>query len=494
MWIVVQMKQLSKNHTLFLDLITCLSTTDAYGQMQKLVAPLGDGFENDRFGVAVDVWGATAIVGADWDNGAAGSNSGGAYAFKFSDGTWMLQRKLVPSNSTSSDGFGWSVGLHATTAVVSAPSAGPQSQGMAYVFEEIGGSWVETAILNPPDLTSGDVFGHQVSTHEGVIAVGAPHQANHTGAVYVFEKMGEAWEQTSKLLPLAGASSSFGKSVAVFESTILVVQQGLGNAVIYAKSSKWEQVATLSASDGAGFRRASLWGDCALIYGSGRGYVFERSGPEWVSGTETAVLSGSDNPPGFGSSVDMYDEVAFIGASSAAGATSSTGAAYMYVRPPGGWANATEDRKIYAEDGANADNFGSAVAVQGNSFIVGAYWGNDETGMNTGAAYVGKLLAVQDVSPSVGPIAGGNVVFVEGIGFTDSVRVFFGGLPSLETNVLNSTTVQATPPAYLPTIKLLVGGVAALVGGAPVVPATVAVTVKSGDCQATLAGAYTYLP
>ena len=73
--------------------------------------------------------------------------------------------------------------------------------------------------------------------------------------------------------------------------------------------------------------------------------------------------------------------------------SSSKGAAYVFSEPSGGWANdvgedhATETARFLASDGAAADEFGNSVAVVGNTIVVGAYL-DDDNGDSSGSAYV----------------------------------------------------------------------------------------------------------
>ena len=73
--------------------------------------------------------------------------------------------------------------------------------------------------------------------------------------------------------------------------------------------------------------------------------------------------------------------------------SSSKGAVYVFSEPSGGWANdvgedhATETARFLASDGAAADEFGNSVAVVGNTIVVGAYL-DDDNGASSGSAYV----------------------------------------------------------------------------------------------------------
>lgn len=52
------------------------------------------------------------------------------------------------------------------------------------------------------------------------------------------------------------------------------------------------------------------------------------------------------------------------------------GSAYIFVRPPGGWAGRlTESARLAASDGAARDSFGRSLAVSADTVVVGASTG-----------------------------------------------------------------------------------------------------------------------
>jgi hypothetical protein len=83
-----------------------------------------------------------------------------------------------------------------------------------------------------------------------------------SGSAYVFEKVGNAWEQKAKL-------TSSG-SVYVFEKD----------------SSTWKHKDKLTASDGAMFHQfgesVAISGDKIVVGGYSSGYVFEKVDSTWI--------------------------------------------------------------------------------------------------------------------------------------------------------------------------------------------------------------------
>src|SRR5262249_49366842 len=75
----------------------------------------------------------------------------------------------------------------------------------------------------------------------------------------------------------------------------------------------------------------------------------------------------------FGASLAVVGDAIVAGAPGAmVGANASQGAAYVLVKPPSGWATATETARLTASDGTVNDNLGASVAVSGDTIVVGA--------------------------------------------------------------------------------------------------------------------------
>jgi hypothetical protein len=100
---------------------------------------------------------------------------------------------------------------------------------------------------------------------------------------------------------------------------------------------------------------------------------------------EVAKLIASDGASNdlFGTSVAVDGDTALIGASDDDNGDHS-GSAYVFTRSAGVW---TEQAKLTASDGATYDNFGYAISVDGDTALIGAF-GDDDNGENSGSAYI----------------------------------------------------------------------------------------------------------
>jgi len=101
---------------------------------------------------------------------------------------------------------------------------------------------------------------------------------------------------------------------------------------------------------------------------------------------ELAILTASDGVAGdrFGYSVSLSGDLALVGAYEDDDSGVNSGSAFVYYFDGKSW---TEEAKLLAADGANTDWFGWAVALDGDTALVGAY-GNDDHGDVSGSAYV----------------------------------------------------------------------------------------------------------
>ncbi len=122
---------------------------------------------------------------------------------------------------------------------------------------------------------------------------------------------------------------------------------------------------------------------------SGSAYIFERNqgGPDdWGQVKKILPPDGTAGDQfGYAAAVDGDNVV--VGAYLNADLGFWAGAAYIFERGQGGANNWGLVKKLYAADGAPYDNFGRAVAIQGDTIAIGAIRDNDN-GNNSGSVYL----------------------------------------------------------------------------------------------------------
>jgi uncharacterized protein YcgI (DUF1989 family) len=236
---------------------------------------------SDQFGGAISIDEDTIVVGATQEasnqttitNGLAptgingATSSGAVYVFKRTGTTWTSEAYLKAPNTGASDNFGKSVSIYGDTIVVGAQNEDSNQttitngtltnsnnnisdSGAAYVFRRVGNSWRNEAYLKAPNAEDSDSFGESVSISRDTIVVGAFLEdssqttiTNRTlvqtsdqsysiniGAAYVFKRSGTIWTNEAYLkAPNAESSDSFGRTVSIYEDTIIVGANGEGS-------------------------------------------------------------------------------------------------------------------------------------------------------------------------------------------------------------------------------------------------------------------------
>ncbi len=183
-------------------------SSGTWSQKAKLVAD--DAAAGDRFGYSVSVYNNTAVIGADSDDD-NGPTSGSAYVFEYSSGTWSQKAKLVADDADADDRFGYSVSVYNNTAVIGAyrDDDGNSDSGSAYVFEYSSGTWSQKAKLVADDADADDRFGYSVSVSDGIAVIGAYRDDDgnsDSGSAYVFSV--DSTSPTPTITSSDGASGS----------------------------------------------------------------------------------------------------------------------------------------------------------------------------------------------------------------------------------------------------------------------------------------------
>ncbi|MFM9958763.1 MAG: GC-type dockerin domain-anchored protein [Phycisphaerales bacterium] len=265
----------------------------------------------------------------------------------------------------------------------------------------------QQAYLKASNTEANDWFGSAVAVDGDTVVVGAPDEdseatgvngdqggssAQGAGAAYVFVRAagGSHWIQQAYLKASnTGANDFFGSSVAISGDTIVV---GAGS----------EDSGALGVNGDQGSNS---------VRDSGAAYVFVRA-PGGATWSQQAYLKASNTgaDDDFGLSVAISGDTIVVGApyedSNAVGVNGNqsnnsapgSGAAYVFVRTPGGAAWSQQAYLKASNTGAD-DNFGLSVAISGDTILVGALRedsnalgvnGNQSNNSTTdsGAAYV----------------------------------------------------------------------------------------------------------
>lgn len=209
-----------------------------------------------------------------------------------------------------------------------------------------------------------DRFGCSVAVSGDTVVIGAKYEnssatgvngppdgaATRAGAAYVFVRSGTTWEQQAYLkASQVNAHDEFGWSVAIAGDTVVVGATREDSGTKGVNSTPDE-----SAKD------------------SGAAYIFVRNGTNW---SQQAYLKASQVTANdaFGRAVAVSGDTVVVGAPNEFldehGLPPVPGAAYVFVRSGTIW---SQQARLQAPQGGSGREFGSSVAVDRDTLIVGA--------------------------------------------------------------------------------------------------------------------------
>ncbi|MBP7475230.1 MAG: hypothetical protein KBF83_06240, partial [Pyrinomonadaceae bacterium] len=296
------------------------------------------------------------------------------------------EARLVASDPGNLEHFGYDVAISGNTAIVGARRDGfPGDVGAAYIYVRNGTTWSEQTKLIPNNPNR-DNFGWSVAIEGDTAVVGAVGAGVAIpGAVHIYTRTGSTWTLQQRI----AGGTAFGNDVAISGNTVVVTgSSSTPTAHVYFRTgSTWSEQQTLNASIGLRILAVAISGDTAVLatpfdgpQGSrpGSAFVYIRSGTTW---TLEQRLQASDpvDGSGFGTSVAIDDVTIIVGA------VGSINAAYVFVRGPVNW---TQQKKLSASDAEPNDAFGRSVALLGDTAVVGADLDDFGTATNQGSAYV----------------------------------------------------------------------------------------------------------
>ncbi|KPA12837.1 Dystroglycan-type cadherin-like domain protein, partial [Candidatus Magnetomorum sp. HK-1] len=432
----------------------------SWSQQAKLTA--SDGEASDLFGISVFISGDYAIIGAQ-NNDTNGANSGAAYIFERDGTSWYQITKLTGNDELASDTFGCSVYLKDGYAIVGAKNDDDSvtNSGSAYIFKQIGSEWVQLKKLNASDADVNDYFGQSVAIDNGYALVGSKGDDDNgtdSGSAYFYPIMTKARlssmndimvsnltssnpipitlidtnggnftisATSSNLSLVAGENINISGSVSnifngntladeslslslnitptpgIYGKTTILLMVTDANGMTDTQSFVYDFVfpeQKIIASDGATDDSfgcsVDIFSDIAIIgaddddeFGtnSGSAYIYQYSGTNWV---QTVKLLPSDGAASdyFGNQVSISENFAIVGSSYDDDMGTNSGSAYMFERNGNSW---TQSDKLTANDGLGSDYFGCAVSIDGNYAVVGAKY-DDSSYTNQGSAYIFK--------------------------------------------------------------------------------------------------------
>lgn len=290
---------------------------DVYGEPVRIVAP--DGAPADIFGQALALRGDSLLIGAPNRSVAGIREAGMVYAYRRTAGVWTLEAQLIAPSLVINQGFGQGLAFDGTTAIICG-----RFQPTTWVFERnANGSWTQTQTLdrrcNGPQL-AGDLL--LLNDHSSDVPVA------DIGEVATYLRVNGSWVRQPGSLFGNAEDSRFGADITLDGDLLAVTSFAVPSPV----------------------------------------QVFRRTAGNWLP--EASLLPNDFNAQTACWSVAAYQGRLAIGCSNQPG-PSGPGAAYLFERPAGVWA---QTQKLQRTDSASltaTDLYGDQVhfRADGSLFV-----------------------------------------------------------------------------------------------------------------------------
>lgn len=286
------------------------------------------------YGWSISASGDSVLIGMPYEFTGVTLTPGAAYVQRFDGTQWSQQAKLAASDGVNFDYFGEAVALSGDWAAVGAPDH-QSARGAVYLFQRSGDAWTQQAKLLPSDPAQGARFGAALDFDGSTLAASAPGNGGGRGVVYLFTLSGGVWTQSQRITAAdAAANDRFGQAVAIDADTLVVGAPGKTDSVS----------------------------------GQGVAYAYLRSGSSWTQQARWS-RAGAQAGEGFGSAVAVSGNLA-AAASPYAPAVSGSGGGVVetFLRSGASWAPAGALRSSAGSDTAQ---FGYALSLRGPRLLVG---------------------------------------------------------------------------------------------------------------------------
>lgn len=300
------------------------------------------------------------------------------------------EQKIIGSTVSAGDNFGGENPSSAITFLrddLFITAAPYETGGVVYIFKKTAGTWAEIS-----RTVGADLFGAAIASDNNRVIIG---QGNGEKAhIYTLSGDGISLEQT---IEPPAASAEFGRSVDVSGNHVVVgsfydATNGTNAGAIhtfYLKNDTWllskkiigsEVVTEDRFGQNLQMENDMMAASAAKHSNGGQVYIFNRIGNMW---SESQILEGSDTAPGdsFGAAIALHGQTLVIGAHQH---NSNSGKVYVFRLENGSW---TEIQTMTSPMGTTADLFGRRLAMYGDTLVISAD-GDDTHFSNSGAAHI----------------------------------------------------------------------------------------------------------
>ncbi|HZB15488.1 MAG TPA: gliding motility-associated C-terminal domain-containing protein [Chryseolinea sp.] len=303
------------------------------------------------------------------------------------------------------------------------PAAGTKA-GKVYIHKKQATGWQRVGTILPNrDSHTDDVFGSSFAALNDELAIGAGG-FEPSGSIFIYKNV-TGWQNPQLVqtvtMPDTSSFERIGSKIVMTDRWLIstFVNHSKFRKGPYASLGDQNSVIFFEKVDGEwvyhdyldfGFTNLSIdiEGDVLVVgstaenfNGTAIGTAFLLSFNEALSRWEIAhYLTSSDreNVSGFGYSVEIEGDHIFVGAPfKNYNGLPDVGAAYVFVKPPGGWTTASETSLILPKNKIERQWFGSSLKNSNNLLLVGAI-GADSNSDLTPRNEPGELYVIQSLN------------------------------------------------------------------------------------------------
>jgi hypothetical protein len=370
---------------------------------QQAQLTTGDQAASDRFGASVSINSSYVVAGA------SNKGDGRAYMYRRTGTSWSLVKKLAPADSGNGGGFGQAVDMDEKYVVVGFPfRVYSKSQGGAYstvlpevtfsvapgVITQGNNGSVNTCAIGAPTVTGGSgTYTYSWSTGQTsagitgispgtfVLTTTDASTGNYAVTTYAVANYAPV-SATSYVITHSSTSTSANGSI-----TSVVGAGGTGTYTAYAWT--WSNGAsTISTPTTSGSKTSLLPGQYTVTVTDSNGVTGSTVFAVGFTSALSTIVNASDpiTSDYFGYSSAVDGQYMIVGAYNKMQTQSSAGAAYIYKRTDTTTTGTyVFEKKLISQTTGTSFQFGSAVAISGDTVVVGEHGGGTSA---SGKAYV----------------------------------------------------------------------------------------------------------
>jgi len=387
----------------------CLSFVSGQYQSKKISASTRE--SRAEFGTSVAINNQFVAVGASREEVAKGA----VYIYQKNGNNWNFNQKITAPDGVEMAEFGGSLKFGTDFLLASAGRADIGNTiraGALYIYDlDSNNQWNFTKKLVASDYDNDALLAvnpTSLAVDGNTIVAGAPGFSSWNGAVYIFEKNGNNWAETQKIVsPESVDFGNFGIGVSLYGDYLVIGASGANNSsgkiYIYKKniSGEWILYQSLTSSDNF---ENSYFGNSVSIYGNelvvgaytetntgnpAMAYIFKLNDNGIWEETQKIPSYESSEHTYFAWMCELKNDKLIISAPHLYG--TDEGRTLLYKKNS---QNSWElDQELKPEADVTEDFYGWSLAMNDNEIIVGSsrdnFDSNEENELNdAGSAYI----------------------------------------------------------------------------------------------------------